>query len=301
MNGGKILVKIYKKDCEICGNYYEGHSSHFCTSACRFSLKATQNRLMSKVKYEDNDCWTSLFKNRSIKHDGEYHSIFKIAYSLKNNIDLYDKEKAYVHICDNNMCINPSHLTITYEQNRNNYIFVSDKERFWSFVDKKNVNECWEWKGSKRKEKNKGVGNYGKFTIKSKDISAHRYSFILHFGEFPDDLHVCHFCDNPPCVNPKHLYLGTQKENIADKIQRGRGNFKIKYSEDFVNLLKEEIGEKERNKGNIRERNDKGKFFSNEKTYKEIGEKYGLTTSQTWRLINIPRKTVRSKNENSGY
>jgi hypothetical protein len=112
---------------------------------------------MSRVKYEDNDCWTSLFKNRSIKHDGEYHSIFKIAYSLKNNIDLYDKEKAYVHICDNNMCINPGHLTITHEQNRNNYIFVSNEERFWSFVDKKGVNECWEWKGSKRKETNRGA------------------------------------------------------------------------------------------------------------------------------------------------
>src|SRR6476620_392986 len=234
MIGGESLVKSYKKDCEICGNYYKGYSAHFCSTACRLSLKATQNRLLSKIKYEDNGCWTSLFVNRSIKHDGKYHSIFKIAYSLKNKIDIDDNKKAYIHICENAMCVNPDHLTFTYEQNRNNYIFISDKERFWSFVDKKDVNECWEWKGSRNKEKNTGVGNYGKFTIKSKYIPAHRYSFLLHFGEFPNDLYVCHFCDNPPCVNPNHLYLGSQQENIADKIQRGRGNFKIKHSENFV-------------------------------------------------------------------
>lgn len=65
---------------------------------------------------------------------------------------------------------------------------------------------------------------YGRLRANGKKILAHRYSWIINFGEIPDNLYILHKCDNRPCVNPKHLFLGTQKENIRDAISKGRIN-----------------------------------------------------------------------------
>ena len=59
-------------------------------------------------------------------------------------------------------------------------------------------------------------------TFRGKQTGTHRVSWILTFGEIPDGLFVLHRCDNPPCLNPQHLFLGTHLENIADKISKGR-------------------------------------------------------------------------------
>lgn len=73
-----------------------------------------------------------------------------------------------------------------------------------------NKNGCWIWKLGK------GRGNYGKVTWKSKTYAAHRFSFLAFKGEISHKMQVCHSCDNPSCVNPDHLWLGTQKDNIRD-------------------------------------------------------------------------------------
>jgi hypothetical protein len=87
--------------------------------------------------------------------------------------------------------------------------FKSINERFWEKVDKKTDDECWEWQASV------DTHGYGYF-YSDKRIKAHRYSWELHFGAIPEGLYVCHHCDNPPCINPKHLFVGTAQDNLDD-------------------------------------------------------------------------------------
>jgi hypothetical protein len=74
---------------------------------------------------------------------------------------------------------------------------------------------CWEWEGRKNQD------GYGEFDL-DKSFRAHRVSYELFRGEIPPELNVCHSCDNPSCVNPDHLWLGTQLENNQDRHKKGR-------------------------------------------------------------------------------
>jgi hypothetical protein len=90
------------------------------------------------------------------------------------------------------------------------------EERFWSRVDKKGLDDCWNWKGWRDKD------GYGQIKIGRKGILAHRAAYQFFTGKIPDGLLICHKCDNPSCVNPNHLFLGTQKDNIQDAVKKGR-------------------------------------------------------------------------------
>jgi len=89
------------------------------------------------------------------------------------------------------------------------------KKRFWSKVNIVGEDDCWEWQAGSR-----GLG-YGAFKFEKKTIDAHRMVWFLVYGEFPDLL-VCHSCDNPPCCNPKHLFLGTYQDNMDDAVRKNR-------------------------------------------------------------------------------
>lgn len=80
---------------------------------------------------------------------------------------------------------------------------------------------CWEW------QKGKSSAGYGAFSFKGKNIQAHRFAYEAFTGEIKEGLSVCHKCDNPPCVNPAHLFLGTHTDNMQDKFKKGRANMPV--------------------------------------------------------------------------
>jgi len=94
--------------------------------------------------------------------------------------------------------------------------------RFWSRVDRRGPDECWPWQLSCFTKR----GGHGQFTYrvggKQEHFYAHRIAWLLTSGASAGALKACHKCDNPPCCNPAHIFLGTQADNLADARQKGR-------------------------------------------------------------------------------
>lgn len=86
---------------------------------------------------------------------------------------------------------------------------------------KKDKNGCWVWQKSLSKK------GYGNLYFNRKTLKAHRESYRLFNGEFDNKLHVLHKCDNPSCVNPEHLFLGTNLDNVEDRVKKGRSANKL--------------------------------------------------------------------------
>lgn len=113
--------------------------------------------------------------------------------------------------------------------------FLSDKERFDDgyAVDS---NGCWVWNKSTR-----GTKPYGQFWMRGKNMKANRASWILYKGSIPHGMCVLHNCDNPSCVNPEHLFLGTNQDNSDDMYQKGRDRHLSCESHPLSKLTKQQV------------------------------------------------------------
>jgi uncharacterized protein YerC len=129
-------------------------------------------------------------------------------------------------------------------------------KNFWSKVDK--TKDCWEWKAYKDKK------GYGKFNLNGNTVRTHRVSWILTYGN-PGNLCVLHKCDNPSCVNPEHLFLGTYDDNNKDRNKKGRQAKGVNIKNSKLNELDIPV---------IR------KKISNGESYRKIAKDYGISHVQ---------------------
>jgi HNH endonuclease len=101
-------------------------------------------------------------------------------------------------------------------------VFSWPATRFWAKVIQNGPTHpilgtaCWDWTGSKNSF------GYGHIQVNHRLVPAHRFSYELHYGPIPNGLFVCHHCDNPPCTNPLHLFLGNASDNSKDAADKGR-------------------------------------------------------------------------------
>lgn len=140
------------------------------------------------------------------------------------------------------------------------------RERFWAKVDRRGSDECWEWKAARDEN------GYGRFGVAEGDVRLpHRISYELSEGPIPKGLCVLHDCDNPPCVNPSHLHLGTRSDNHREMVERER----LSHGEDHPDseLTESEVVE-------IRER-----YVSEGVTQQELADEYGVIRQAVGRIV----------------
>lgn len=146
------------------------------------------------------------------------------------------------------------------------YRTLSVRERFEQYIFY-SPDDCWYWTGSCTK------GGYGTFSIQPprKTLSSHRASYELYKGEIQDGLLVCHKCDNPKCVNPDHLFLGTRKDNAQDCAKKKRS---LQGTRNHFSVLTEE---------QVREI----RLSSKEKPMplKMLSEKYNVIRATIWHIL----------------
>lgn len=155
-------------------------------------------------------------------------------------------------------------------------------------MDKGEEDECWEWTASR------GTRGYGTYVIGTEKFTAHRLSCHFYKERLDGNKHALHHCDNPPCVNPNHLFAGTHEEHMQDAKEKG----KIYFGEDNhqSKLCREEVVE------------IKKLIRDGELSYSEIGEKFGvgkgciadIALERNWGHVSIEESEEFTQNGESG-
>lgn len=131
-------------------------------------------------------------------------------------------------------------------------------DRFWTKVVKgDSADDCWTWSGASSSR------GYGRIAGgEGRVVRAHRVSWVIHFGPIPEGMWVLHRCDNPPCTNPRHLFLGTHADNVADRVAKGNG---LKLTADKVRHARQ--------------------LRSDGVTYPEIGRRLGISKGHARHVV----------------
>lgn len=162
-----------------------------------------------------------------------------------------------------------AHAIFLKKERRKKRLWINKPEdRFWENVNIGNTDQCWEWKLLKFP----GNYNYGRVFRWGNNIGAyaHRVAWGLKNGSIPSGMHICHTCDNPPCCNPNHLFLGTPRDNTLDSISKGRR----KGSGGISELTKEQAKE------------IKNSYVSDNISFVSLGKQYSLSATTIRRIIN---------------
>lgn len=145
---------------------------------------------------------------------------------------------------------------------------LSQEQRFWEKVEIASENECWNWTGGL-------TDGYGIFSTRERNVLAHRLSWELAFGKIPEGLCILHECDNPRCVNPSHLFLGTREDNNRDRSSKGRDGSAKGERNNGAKITAKQVK-------TIREM-----YLTGEFSQLAIGKMFGISESEVGNIVNL--------------
>jgi len=217
--------RLFKKT-PLMGKIITTCGQLLCVCPDHFRTTEENERLFDKIDKQENGCWIWIGATdptgagKFILDGGKMISVH--IYLLEQSGVEIPQGVFTKHSCGNSSCVNPEHT-----------VLADAEYRFWQFVDRDlPEDECWNWKGELRR-------GYGRFN----GAGAHRFAYEKFIGPIPDGMFVCHTCDNRKCVNFHHFFLGTNEDNQADKVKKGRQakgdkNGFAKLSEDQAREIK---------------------------------------------------------------